>query len=270
MRGVTGKIAVMVAAGKSAYDTDVVGTDYFPRMWAELNELSNTTGKVETFPWGGAESRMKAEFALVPMLENDYNGQAIAVVLLRSDGTVAAENQVGWIPNRLCHLLQPSIRSMARAVGGHVGAKGTLTRWTDEDDQGDANTGGGLLTLRIAHWMKVRDQALLLARKAEPNVEQPWLEHRAPRSKLSTRLYDQGRGRSEADLVPVTYELRDDHLVATVHGELLTDLTKGGRSFFDLLRKRVEREGPVEGWVRLHSGSVGVRIEARPPRSDWT
>ena len=67
-----------------------------------------------------------------------------------------------------------------------------------------------------------------------------------------------------ADLLAVTYEVRAGALVATVGNEVLTDMSSGGGDFFDLLRVRVEARGPRQGWVRLHKGSVGVRLEDRP------
>ncbi|MEW2146869.1 hypothetical protein AB0869_29075 [Micromonospora vinacea] len=255
------KVLTLLPTCEPEYASGVVGRDYFRSAYRTASQRL-FEASVEQRSDEGDQVRV-AEFApaIVPVLDNDYNEQALAVVLPDEDGSVRLKNQVGWLPDRRCATLQPRVVSLMRATNAYVGAAGTASyrrsdrRW----DKSDA-----ALRLRIAQWEDVHTAAIEIVRRAEPDVEQPWVGHYASLTDLARRLYSQGRGRSEADLLHVRYEIRDDALVATVNDEIVTDMTRNGRDFFDPLRARVEEQGAVWGWVRLHQGAVEVRTEDRP------
>jgi len=254
-------VSMLLPDCETRYASGVLGTDYFSKRYrAESRRLFKVS--VEGTKDGDRVRTAEVVLAVVPVLDNDYNEQALAVVVPDADGVVRLENQVGWIPNGRCSTLQPRVVSLMRATNGYVGARGTASYWRGEQgwDKSNAN-----LRIRIAQWEGVHKAALGILRVIEPDVEQPWTGHYAPLTDLARRLYEQGHGRSEADLLRVRYEIRDDDLVATANGEVVTNMTQGGRDFFDPLRARVEAQGAVRGWVRLYKGAVEVRSEDRPP-----
>ncbi|RIV40360.1 hypothetical protein [Micromonospora radicis] len=255
------KVLTLLPGCEPEFASGVVGRDYF-RSAHRTASLRLFEASVEQRSEEGDRVRAAEVVpAIVPVLDNDYNEQALAVILPDADGAVRLENQVGWLPDRRCATLQPRVVSLMRATNAYVGAAGTASYWWSGRswDKSDAR-----LRLRIAQWEDVHRAAIEITRRAEPDVEQPWVGHYAPLTDLARRWYAQGRGRSEADLLHVRYEIIDDALVATVDGEIVTDMTRSGRDFFDPLRARVEQQGPVWGWVRLHRGAVEVRAEELP------
>lgn len=258
----THEITTLLPEAEKQYASGVVGTDYFPKMAHRASR--QYFDQAEATSSADDEREAQPLLAIVPVLDNDYSSLALAVVAPDEQGHVSLERQIGWIPQSRCATLQPPIRSLMRVTGGCVGAKGSVKYWREDERWKARDKRDGLFRVRIAQWHEVRNHALATARETEQDVEQPWIEHMAPRTDVARRLYAEGFGRSEADLLPVRYEWLDDELVATVDGEVLTSCTAGGRDFFDLLEARVRSEGPLRGWVRLHEGSVGVRCEARP------
>lgn len=254
------EIKTVLPKAKKKYSSSVVGADYFPRMQKVASQQFFDQAKKRS-----KRTRVaKVLLAIVPVLNNDYSSLALAVVAPDEQGQVALERQIGWIAQTRCATLQPRVRSLMRASGGYVGAQASVEYWREESRWKPSEIRDGSFHLRIAQWQVVHDEVLVVMREAEPDIEQPWIEHRAPLTDVARRLYAEGVGRSEAELLPVRYELHDEELVATVDGEVLTSCTAGGRDFFDLLGARVKEEGPLRGWVRLHEGAVGVRLERRP------
>ncbi|MBE1490997.1 hypothetical protein [Plantactinospora soyae] len=255
------KVLTLLPVCEPEYASGVVGQNYF-RSANRTASLRLFEASVEQRSEEGDRVRVaEVAPAIVPVLDNDYNKQALAVVLPEEDGSVRLENQVGWLPDRRCATLQPRVASLMRATNAYVGAAGTASYWWSGRRWDKSNAG---LRLRIAQWEDVHRAAIEIVHRAEPDVEQPWVGHYAPLTDLARRLYSEGRGRSEADLLHVRYEILDDALVATANEEIVTDMTRSGRDFFDLLRARVEEQGAVWGWVRLYQGAVEVRTEERP------
>ncbi|MEU1969380.1 hypothetical protein ABZ541_28980 [Micromonospora sediminicola] len=255
------KVLTLLPGCRPEYASGVVGRDYF-RSANRTASLRLFEASVEQRSEEGDRVRLaEVALAIVPVLDNDYNEQALAVVLPEEDGSVRLEHQIGWLPDRRCGSLQPRVASLMRATNAYVGAVGTVSYWWSGRRWDKSNAG---LRLRIAQWEDVHRAAIKIVRRAEPDVEQPWVGHYAPLTDLARMLYSEGRGRSERDLLHVRYEIIDGALVATVNDEIVTDMTRSGRDFFELLRARVEEQGPVWGWVRLHQGAVEVRTEDRP------
>ncbi len=253
--------AFTLPAGSDDLSTSVLGTEYFPKGAPRVSRALFERA-VEALDDDGEACRVaRAEWAIVPVVSVPGYPRALAVVWPGEDGGVDLADQVGWVPERRVETLQPRIVSLARATGAPVRARGTATYWREGKGWARAD---GEFAVQIAPWDEVHAAAVEALRGLEGDVEQPWVEHYAPHTDLSKRLYAEGRGRSDEDMVPVRFEVMADRLVATIDGEVLTDCTKNGRDFFDLLRRRVETQGALRGWVRIHEGAVGVRHEDRP------
>ena len=239
-------VTALLPTAKRKYASGVLGTSYFPEAHEAASKRLFECSAKKVNKYGGKSRVTKAVFAIVPVLDNDYNHNALAVVVPEEDGAVRMESQVGWVPNRRCATLQPRIRSLMRATGGYVGAVARVTYFKDRE-AGGWDKSDGDFRIRIAQWELVQEHALAVARQVQPGVEQPWIEHLSGLTDLARSLYVEGRGRDEADLLAVTYEVRAGALVATVGNEVLTDMSSGGGDFFDLLRVRVEARGPRQG-----------------------
>lgn len=224
---------------------------FFAASWEAVDEDGDLTRVAEGL------------LALVPQPDNDYNSQAVGVVYIPPHAQVSAANQIGFIPDRLCATTQPRLVTLTRVLGGAPLARATATYWPDERWHPDE----GEFRIELGPWWQLHDYAIEQARRVEPDVEQPYVGHYTPLTDLAQQLYSDGGAEDAYGLVPVRYELAGDDLVATFGGEVLSDITSGGRDFSDSLRARVERDGPVRGWVRLHRGAVETLTESRPDRT---
>jgi len=242
------------------YSSRVVGTEYCEDAYRRASEALFHQS-VEALDDDEPIRVAEIDLAVVPDLDNDYNQRALAVVLPAVDGSVSVDDRIGFLPDRRCATLQPRIVTLMRVTNSFVGVRGTAT-YVYQDDQWERSYAD--FRVCIPTWDVVHEHVLDIAREVEPDVEQPWIGHDAPLTELAKQLYAEGRGRDERNLVPVRYELLDDQLVATLDGAVVTNLSANRRDFFDLLRERVDEEGPLRGWVRLHKGGVEVRFEDRP------
>lgn len=264
------KIGMVLPECPARFASNILGGSYLPANPEKAVSRRLFAASAETPGDDGDDVRRVTEtvFALVPDLENTYNPQAVAVVVPAEDGTVSVGNQIGWIPDGRCATVQPRLVSLMRATGAYAGVRATASYWYGWDDDGTERSWGiddAHFKIRLGSWQLLHHAILDVMREAEPDVEQPWVGHRAPRSALSTKLYDEGAG---AELLAVRYELVGESLVATADGEIVTNITDGGRDFFDTLHDRVRAGGPVRGWVRAQRGGVAVLHEGELPEAD--
>ena len=269
------KVGVVVPACESRYSSNVLGGDYLPaeRLEAMSKALFAARFDPATEPDDGGLGHLPVVLALVPDVENTYNRQAIAVVMPDEDGTVRMENQIGWVPNGRCATVQPRLMSLMRVTGKYAGVQADARyhrQWDDDSwETSSWNDTDVHYKIRLARWEVLHHEILKLCREGEPDVVQPWVGNWAPHTPLSRKLYADGAGRSESGLLPVYYEILAPDLVATLDGEVVTNLSDVRRDFFDPLGDRVQAEGSARGWVRLHAKSVEVRHEGeQPPPSD--
>lgn len=265
------KIGLVLPACPVRYASKALGGNYLPdgaqkdaarRLFPSAIDVLDDEGD-----WPGRHA--ETVFALVPDVENTYNAQAVAVVVPAEDGTASLTGQVGWLPDSRCATSQPRLMSLMRATGGYAGVPGFASySHTHADDDWDNPTWAddeADFRVRLCSWPQLHYTVQEIMRETEPDVEQPWVANRAPRSRLSTRMYDAG---GTSDLLAVQFELHAESLVATLDGDLLTDITGGGRDFFDTLHDRVAAHGPIRGWARIQKGSVEVWHEGDPPEVD--
>jgi hypothetical protein len=265
------KIGLELPACPPRYSSKALGGDHLPdgpqknaalRLFPAATDWLDDDGDLQG-------RRSEAVFALVPDVANSYNAQAVAVVMADEDGTVSLSNQLGWLPNNRCATVQPRLMTLMRTTGGYAGVPG-FAEYSLDYTAGDFDhpvwaRDRADFRVRLCSWQQLHHVAQEVARKAEPDVEQPWVVNRAPRSPLSTTMYDT---HGSTGLLSVRYEIHDDSLIATLDGDLLTDITGGGRDFFDTLRQRVAEHGPVRGWARVTKGGVEIWHEGEPPEVD--
>jgi hypothetical protein len=265
------KIGLELPACPPRYASKALGGDYLPsgpqkdaarRLFPTAIDVFDNEGD-----WSGRQA--ETVFALVPDVDNTHNAQAVAVVVPAEDGAVSLANQVGWLPNGRCATVQPRLMSLMRATGGFAGVPGfasySSTHADDDWDNRQWVEDDADFRVRLCSWEQLHYIVQAILRETEPDVEQPWVVNRAPRSTLSKRMYD-AEGASE--LLAVRFEIHDGSLVATLDGDLLTDITGGPGDFFDTLHDRVATYGPTRGWARVQKGSVEIWHEGEPPEVD--
>jgi hypothetical protein len=265
------RIGMKLPASLPRFASNVLGGDYLSaapqkdaarRLFEASAEFDNDDE--------GSGRRTETVFALVPDLQNSYNPQAVAVVMPADDGSVSLTNQLGWIPNSRCATVQPRLISLMRATGEYAGVPGSATYWQERVDEDDWDNriwmvDKAYFKIQLCSWQQLHYTVQDVMRDAEPDVEQPWVVNRAPRSKLSTRMYETN---GESDLLAVEFEISDGSLISTYDRELLSDITAGGRDFFDTLHERVATQGSIRGWAQVQKGCVAIWHEGEPPEVD--
>lgn len=265
------KVGWELPSGPVRYASKALGGNYLPkgpqenagrRLFPKAVDVRDEEGDLQ-------DRRAEAMFALVPDVENTYNKQAVAVVLPAEDGTVSVDDKIGWLPDGRCATVQPRLVSLIRATGGFPVVLGFASYDFDYGTPGaDMPSWMDPFTFRVqlCSWEQLHYAAQKVMRETEPDIEQPWVTNRGPRSDLSTRLYASEVVVDEP--LVVTYEIRRGSLIAAYEGEVLTDISSGGRDFFDTLHQRVIDNGPIRGWARPSKGGVDVWHEGAPPAVD--
>lgn len=241
------------------YRTAVLGTDYFDEAYEAASQAVFGASVAKRDEDGEIRRVAKVDIALVPRPDNDYNDEAVGVVYVGRDGKVSLDNQIGYIPDQRCSTVQPRLVALARLLGEPVRTIGWAT--FEKDERWHRSTAN--FRIELVRWQELQAHVLKVARRLEPDAEQPLVGHWTPLTKLAERLYDEDTVPDEYGLVPVVYDLQDGDLVALFEGELLSNITAGGRDFSDPLLARVTANGPVRGWVRLHEGGVETMTEGQ-------
>ncbi|MCB2175744.1 MAG: hypothetical protein KQH57_08045 [Actinomycetales bacterium] len=242
------------------FRTAVVGEDYHRKAHRAASRALFDVSVKERDDDGEVIRVASTTVALVPEPDNDWNDEAVAVVFVGEDGVVSLENRIGYVPDRRCATAQPRIVALTRLFDGPV-----LTRaWATFCKEDGWLKSSAEFRIDLVRWEQLTEHLLAVSRRLEPDVEQPLVGHFTPLTGLARRLYDEDTIPDEYGLVPVLFELHGADLVAVYGGEVLTNISAGGRDFADLLRTRVEQNGAVRGWVRLHEGGVETMTESRP------
>ena len=242
------------------FRTAVVGEDYHRKAHKAASRALFDASVKERDEDGEVVRVASTTLALVPEPDNEWNDQAIAVVYPGADGVVSMDHRIGYVPDRRCATAQPRIVALARLLGGPVLTRGWATFYKEDG----WTKSSAEFRIDLVGWEELTAHVLALGRRLEPDVEQPLVGHFTPLTSLARRLYEDGSVADRYGLVPVVFKLRGEDLVAAFDGDVLSNITAGGRDFADLLRERVEKRGPVRGWVRLHEGGVETMTESRP------
>jgi hypothetical protein len=231
------------------------------------------------------ETRVLSQtFGLLPCPDNDWNSQAVAVVVPEPGmSLLTVERQIAWVKNDHLRSLQPSILALMDAADGPVGCRGLieLQRYVaDEDYDGDEPpvaddpdepsvlteaesrqyqyTFGGFRA-NIDSWEPVRDAVLAFAADRVRDRILPLIGHRSPWSPEAKPVRDEMRAAGRT-----TVDLRAGHDVLDAYwGQVLVSrLHPDPREFFARTHQRVVAlGGAVTAEAEAHAGSLEVFVQ---------
>ncbi len=227
---------------------------------------------------------VRRTFGLLPCPDNDYDPQAVAVVLPKGGG-LDLSRQIAWVKNDHVRSLQPSVVALADAAGGPVGCVGVieLQRYVadldyDADDapaERDDPDDDPVLTEEesrryqylfagfradIDSWEPVRDAVLAFASDRVRDRILPLVGHRSPWSADGKTVREDLRalgGRARISLVAEAGDLN-----AYWRGVHVSRLHPDPRQFFARTHARVlALGGRADADAVGHAGSVEVFVE---------
>lgn len=226
---------------------------------------------------------VRQTFGLLPCPDNDYNPQAIAVVLPNA-GELDMSRQIAWVKNDHVRSLQPSVVALADAAGGPVGCVGIveLQRYVadvdydasadpwdaDPDDapvltEAESREYQYLLSgfrADIDSWGPVREAVLAFASSRVRGRILPLIGHRSPWSQDGKAVQKAMRavdGRTRISLIADA-----ESLDAYWQGVHVTRLHPEPRQFFTRTHARVlTLGGRADAEAVGHAGGVEVFVE---------
>lgn len=247
-------------------------------------------------PGGGpdAEVLWPVTLGLLPLPDNHYNGQALAVVDPDPDGALRVERQVAWVRDSHVRSLQPSVVALAEATGGRAACEAFVRlapyrpdEHYDASEPADAHLSEQaespeqLLSevewrrsrwiftgfcADIDTWEPVRDAVLGYVHDNVSDRILPCQGSRAPYADGGAK--DHALARLSTDRFAVQLRAAEGQLACWSDGVLLAVLDgPQTRDFFARTHTRVlELGGTAQAQAVAHAGSLEVLVEdTRPP-----